>query len=153
MKNEAEFCTVIKHSLTTSYKICDDPNGFGSRRCFDGIGMLSINDKLTFVCWEAKFLKTYSAFNFNRIEEHQNFYLTEYQKSGVKSFVIVGINCGRADIRVFVFDWNEQFSELYKNGFSLHKKDLDKLPYNKVSKGAFRFDNIITYAQMQALLQ
>ena len=114
--------------------------------------MLSINNKLTFVCWEAKFLKTYSAFNFNRIEEHQNFYLTEYQKSGVKSFVIVGVNCGRADIRVFVFDWNEKFSELYKNGFSIHKKYLEKLPYNKVSKGVFKFENIIKYDELISLI-
>ena len=42
--------------------------------------LLLINDELKFVCWEAKFLKKPQAFNFNRIEKHQSFYLKEYSK-------------------------------------------------------------------------
>lgn len=155
MKNEAEFCTVVKNSMINGFKIPDPSDMFNatSKRCFDGIGTLMIDDKLTFVCWEAKYLKSMSAFNFNRIEEHQNYYLTEFHKAeSIKSYLIVGVNCGRADIRVFVFDWNEKFSELYKNGFSIHKKYLEKMPYNKVSKGIFKFENIVKYDELISLI-
>ena len=77
MKNEAEFCNVVKKSMICSYKI-PDPSGVYAntiKRSFDGIGMLLINDELKFVCWEAKFLKKPQAFNFNRIEKHQSFYI------------------------------------------------------------------------------
>jgi hypothetical protein len=33
---------------------------------------------------------------------------------------------------------------LYHKGFSIHKKELEKLPYNLIKKDIFTFDNIIT---------
>ena len=156
MKNEAEFCTVIKNSMVKGYKIPDE-SGFQygahtSIRCFDGIGMLDSkyfgenNNQLKFICWEAKYLKKPGAFAFSKIRPWQNEYLCAYEKADkVKSLVIVGIDYGRADKRAFVFEWNDNFSDLYNIGFSIHLKELEKLPYNKLSKGIFTFDNIITY--------
>ena len=156
MKSEAELCTVIVKSFTYGYKIPDE-SGFqyGAHtgiRCFDGIATQMLADGLHFICWEAKYLKSPGAFSFKRIEPHQNFNLIEFRKAKeVLSYVIVGIDYGRADKRVFVFDWTEDFSNLYKIGFSIHLKELEKLPYNKISKGTFNFDNIITYDMLKKL--
>lgn len=163
MKNEAELCTVIKKSMNTGYKIPDESsfgtsNTYSSIRCFDGIGMLPANifggdkDKLNFICWEAKFLKKPGAFSFKRLQPWQNDYLLKYSKAEeVKSLVIVGIDYGRSDKRVFVFRWDDNFSNLYKVGFSIHLKELNKLPYNSISKNTFTFDNIINYNDIVSL--
>ena len=147
MKNEAEFCNVVKKSMICSYKI-PDPSGVYAntiKRSFDGIGMLLINDELKFVCWEAKFLKKPQAFNFNRIVRHQFFYLKEYSKSNVLCFVIVGIYYGRADKRVLIFKWDENMAALFEKGFWIHLKKLNALPFNKIEKGVFKFSNGIGY--------
>lgn len=156
MKNEAELCTVIKKSLVDGYKIPDE-SGFqtgahSSIRCFDGIGMLSAdkfggsNNDLNFICWEAKFMKNPGAFSFKRLQPWQNEYLSKYAKArDVRSLVIVGVDYGRADKRVFVFRWDDNFSDLYNICFSIHLKELNKLPYNSISKGVFEFANIINY--------
>lgn len=156
MKNEAELCTVIKKSLVDGYKIPDE-SGFqtgahSSIRCFDGIGMLSAdkfggsNNDLNFICWEAKLMKNPGAFSFKRLQPWQNEYLSKYAKArDVRSLVIVGVDYGRADKRVFVFRWDDNFSDLYNIGFSIHLKELNKLPYNSISKGVFEFANIINY--------
>lgn len=154
MKNEAEFCTVIKNSLVVGYKQ-PDPSGQytnTSIRSCDGFGMIQNGNKLNFVCWEAKFLKKPGAFSFKRIEPHQNYYLTEWKKAeSIRCFIIVGVDYGRADKRAFVFEWDNDFGELYKIGFSIHLKELNKLPYNKISKGKFTFDNIITYSMLKEI--
>lgn len=155
MKNEAEFCTVVKHSLIDGFKIPDPTNAFNmtSQRAFDGIGTLMINSELRFVCWEAKFLKKPMAFNFNRIEEQQSYYLAQYSHAkSIISYVIVGVDYGRNDKRVFIFNWDDSMAELYKKGFSIHLKNLNKLPYNKISKSAFSFENIIYYKDLQELI-
>lgn len=146
MRSEAELCTIVKHSLDNCAKIPDPSNGFSSTsiRTFDGIGTINKSDGLHFVCWEAKFLKSMQAFAFSRIEPHQNFYLTKYAECiGVISYVIVGINAGRADQRAYIFLWDDFMSQLYLNKFSIHKKFLEKLPYNEIHKGKFDFNKII----------
>lgn len=156
MKNEAQLCTIIAKSFTLGYKIPDE-SGFqygahASIRCFDGIATQLYEDGLHFVCWEAKYMKNPGAFSFKRIETHQNYYLTEFRKAKeIKAMVIVGVDYGRSDKRVFVFDWDDNFSNLYKIGFSIHLKELNKLPYNKISKGLFSFDNIITYDMLKSV--
>ena len=85
------------------------------------------------------------AFPFSKIEPHQNFFLNEYNKCmGVISYVILGVNAGRGDQRMYVFEWNDFMGELYKKRFSIHKDKLKKLPYNEVHKGLFNFEKIIT---------
>lgn len=147
LKNEADVCTIIKNSLLNGSKI-PDPSGaytHTSQRTFDGIGAIEKKDGLHFVCWEAKYLKSMSAFPFSKIEPHQNYYLNVYNKCiGVISYVILGVNVARGDQRIYVFEWNDFMGELYENKFSIHKDKLEKLPYNEVHKGTFNFDNIIT---------
>ena len=149
MWNEAKFCTTVVHSLVEGYKIPDE-SGFqygvkSSIRCFDGIGTLKVNGELHFVCWEAKVLKQMSAFNFNKIREWQNDYLTQYSHAkSVLCYVILGVDCGRGDKRAYIFKWDDLMSQLYHKGFSVHKKELEKLPYNLIKKDVFTFDNIIT---------
>ena len=149
MWNEARFCTIVVHSLVDGYKIPDE-SGFqygakSSIRCFDGIGMRKVNDELHFVCWEAKVLKQMSAFNFKNIREWQNDYLASYSHAkNVLCYVILGVDCGRGNKRAYIFKWDESMSQLYHKGFSIHKKELEKLPYNLIKKDVFTFDNIIT---------
>ena len=55
------------------------------------------------------------AFPFSKIEPHQNFFLNEYNKCmGVISYVILGVNAGRGDQRMYVFEWND-FMEFINN--------------------------------------
>lgn len=85
-----------------------------------------------------------SAFNFQKIEIHQNAYLNTYNKCiGVISYVILGVNVGRGDQRMYVFEWNDFMGQLYENKFSIHKDKLEKLPYNEVHKGKFTFEKVI----------
>lgn len=153
MKTEAELCTVIRKALIKPYKIADESafgraGVFSSIRPFDGIGLIELNGKKHFLCWEAKYLKTAGAFSFKRLQPWQNEFLAIYSEV-VKSFVLVGINYGRADIRVFAFDWNNDFSNLYLSGFSIHKKYMDLLPYNKIQKNSLTLSNIISYSDLK----
>lgn len=146
MKNEAQFCTVVKNSMIAGFKIPDASGEFTSTsiRCYDGLGLLDINTELIFCPWEAKYLKSLGAFAFSRVEPHQDFYLSEHGKAkSIFPLLIVGIDCGRADKRVFIFDYLDCGHDLYQNRCSIHKKYLEKLPYNKITKGVFKFDNII----------
>ncbi len=103
------------------------------------------SNNLVFIPWEAKFIKNLSAFSFKRIETHQDYYLSEYGKAlNVFPLLIVGANVSRGDNRIYIFDYNDCGHILYKNEFSIHKKYLEKLPYNEVHKGLFTFSNIIT---------
>jgi len=97
-------------------------------------------------------LKAMGAFSFSKIEPHQNFFLNEYNKCmGVISYVILGVNAGRGDQRMYVFEWNDFMGELYKNRFSIHKDKLEKLPYNEVHKGLFNFEKIITRSDLEKI--
>lgn len=156
MRSEAEFCTVIGHSLVTGYKIPDESGfQFGAKtsiRCFDGIGMLPENcldkskdDNLVFIPWEAKHLKDMSAFSLKRVETHQDYYLSEYSKAkSVYPLLIVGVSVSRGDNRAYIFDYRKIGHRLFQAEFSIHKKFLEKLPYNPIHKGKFNFDNILT---------
>lgn len=156
MKNEAELCTVIKNSLINGFKIPDPSSSFRqtSKRVFDGIGTLIVSNELRFVCWEAKFFKKPMAFNSNIIEPQQSYFLSEYSKAkNVISYIILGINYGRADKRVFIFNWDSSMDNLYKKGFSIYLKNLNKLKYNKINKNIFYFENIITYSDIKSLVK
>lgn len=152
--NEAQFCTVIKNSFPEDciYKIPDPSSLYSQtvKRIFDGIGMIEVEGTLHPLYWEAKYLKKAGAFNFKRIEPHQDKYLRLYRRiPGSVVWVVIGMDFGRADKRVFILDWDDRFGLLYEKGFSIHKKILEQLPYNKISKGVFSPDNIITYDVLQ----
>lgn len=153
MKNEAEYCTCIVKSMNASglgYKI-PDPSGdfaFTVKRCFDIIGRLDINGESYPVYCEAKFSKDAGAFSLKRIEDHQAEYLSEFAKiANAKCYIAFGCSYKRGDVRSFIFDWKD-LKPLFERGFSIHKKYLDKLPYNKISNGAFKFENIISAKEL-----
>lgn len=152
MKNEAELCTIIRNSMINGVKIPDPSGNFTqtSIRCFDGIGMLPAKDfgyeenMNVFVCWEAKYLKEPKAFSLKRVEDHQAFYLSAFSKAMcTQSLLILGVDFGRADKRVFVFKWTDTMAKLFKEGFSFHKDILYKLPFNEVHKDTFEFKKYI----------
>ncbi|MCQ2209185.1 MAG: hypothetical protein MJZ34_02725 [Paludibacteraceae bacterium] len=160
MKNESEFCTIVKNSLSNGYKIPDPSSQFSSTtlRCFDGIGQLPENfvipggnpGVMRFVCWEAKHLKKMQSFSFKRVEEHQDKYLSIYGKSqGVVSLLIVGVDAGPRDKRAYVFDYMDCGIDLYKAAFSIHMKYLKQLPFNKITKKLFTFENIIHWSDIE----
>ena len=56
------------------------------------------------------------------IDKINNYYLNEYNKCiGVISYVILGVNVGRGDQRMYVFEWNDFMGELYKNRLYFRK--------------------------------
>lgn len=155
--NEAQFCTIIVNSAEngTLYKIPDASGNYSatSKRCCDIIGSLYKNNKFVPVYIEAKFNKEMSAFSLKRIEDHQAAHLSEWNKiENAQCYIILGVKAKRADTRAYIFEWS-CLAPLYKNGFSIHKKYLEKLPYNKVSKQLFTWDNIINNNIMKEVYQ
>lgn len=159
MKNEAEVCSIITRSFKFLVKIPDPNSNYTqtSIRCFDGIGMLKESDliengkdKYSFVCWEAKHLKGLQAFSFQRVEDHQDYYLSEYSKcDNVYSLLLVGVSVARGDNRIYVFDYKDCGHDMFKVKWSIHKQYLEKLPYNKITKGIFSLKNIIRWPDIR----
>ena len=156
MKKESEFCSVIVKSLDIGYKIPDPTGQFAKtiKRCFDIMGAHNfhgVKEHLHPVYIEAKFNKMMSAFNLNRIEDHQAYYLSRFNDvAGAKCFVILGVYAGRGDLRAYVFDWNA-LRPLYEQKKSIYAKVLKELPYNEVHKGVFKFDKIIAKEDLKIL--
>ena len=156
MKNESEFCTIIKNSMVDGFKIPDPSGDFAMtiKRAFDGIGMIEKDNKFTFVCWEAKFLKELKAFSFKNVRDHQDYYLNSYTRAdNILCYLIVGIDVSRTDKRAYIFDYKDIGHELYQKEISLHKSILDKLPYNPIKNGLFSFNNIITKSNIIYLVK
>ena len=146
MRSEAQYCTCIVKSLNSvgdlAYKIPDASGNWAtSIRVFDIMGRK--DNKPLYL--EAKFNKDPSAFNISgRIEDHQAYYLDEFAKiPDAVCYIALGVQWKRGETRSFIFDWRD-ISALYHKGFSIHKKELEKLPYNLIKKDVFTFDNIIT---------
>lgn len=145
MRNEAQYCTSIVKSLNSvgdlAYKIPDASGNWAtSIRVFDIMGRK--DNKPLYL--EAKFNKDPSAFNFGRIEPHQAYYLDEFAKiPDAVCYVALGVQWKRGETRSYIFEWRD-ISQLYHKGFSIHKKELEKLPFNLIKKEVFSFDNIIT---------
>lgn len=151
MKQESEYCSIIRNSLIDGFKIPDPSSAYKAtiKRAFDGIGLLTENEvfsnesqDLIFICWEAKLLKKLEAFSLKRVEPHQAYYLSSYQRAkNIKSFLLLGVDCSRSDKRSYIFDWDtiNKFS-LYERGFSFHTKFLEKLPYSEIHNGKFNFN-------------
>lgn len=108
----------IANSLDWGYKIPDPPKAVALRsspRPFDGMGFLLRDpDGLLTVCWEAKFQRSYSAFNFGDIRPHQLENLARIQslsglldsQARVLPVIALGVHWGRG-ISLFLFhiDW------------------------------------------------
>jgi len=162
--NEQIINTMVKKSFALDggfgFKISDPPKSAAmnvQKNPFDGFGVINttlIKDETykkftsNFIpfYWEAKFMKEVSAFALKRIEIHQAYYLNNTLKlPETFSIVPLGIYAKRGEVRIYLFEW-EALSQLYENGFSIHKKFLEKLPFNKVvlKEGLFSIDHIIT---------
>lgn len=134
MKSEAEFCTIIKNSLTIGFKI-PDPTGnfsFTIERLFDGIGAFQGKP----VYFEAKFLPELKAFNLQIIMDHQIAGLYSFKKALPNSlcWIILGIKVGHGDNRVFIFDDIDMIIKRRNNKENFLKKELEILPYFQIRK-------------------
>lgn len=169
MKDEAEFNRIVANSLKASktvindkevtgwgYKISDAAGAYlmaTIKSPFDGFGILAKNGQVYNVYFESKFNKSLSAINLNRIEPHQmeSLLATSITPSSLSLFCL-GLNGEkRGDNRAYIFDVSA-VSELYYEGFSIHKKFLEQLPYNEIHKGIFSFDNIITRSELYKII-
>ena len=169
MKDEAEFNRIVANSLKASKTIIngDEVNGWGYKISdaagaylmatikspFDGFGILAKDGQVFNVYFESKFNKSLSAINLNRIEPHQmeSLLATSVTPSS-KSLFCLGLNGEkRGDNRAYIFDVSA-VSELYYEGFSIHKKFLEQLPYNEIHKGLFSFDHIITKDELYKVI-
>lgn len=160
MKDEAEFNRIVANSLKASKTIIGDKevNGWGYKISdaagaylmatikspFDGFGILAKDGQVFNVYFESKFNKALSAINLNRLEPHQmeSLLATSITPSSLSVFCL-GLNGEkRGDNRAYIFDVSA-IKELYYDGYSIHKKFLEQLPYNEIHKGIFAFDHII----------
>lgn|SRR5574344_420871 len=150
MNNEAQFNTIVKNSLIESggigFKISDMAGslsgGFTIQSPFDGFGILHTDKKNYNVYWESKFNKEMKSINLNRIEDHQAANLTAYNVTDSSlCLFILGVSVSRGDNRAYIFYWNA--IKKYFPNYSIHAKELEKLPYNEIHKDVFKFTNII----------
>lgn len=126
---EAQFNTIIGNSLDWHHKISDGSYG---QKPYDGFGALAGRP----VYWEAKWLRKPAAFPWSRLESHQIEGLIAMQKNipAALSWLIIGVDYGRGDKRVFLFDNLEEIRTRKRSEEkSIKKKEFDSLPYTKVA--------------------
>lgn len=140
---ERDFNSIITKTINEaggySFKIPDSfsmTTGYHSKNPYDIFGLYQGK----FLALELKWLQKPQAFNFTRLEQHQiDNLIKSYEIMKDNSFcaLVIGVDYGRNDKRVFV--WSND--ELYKirqrkeEGISILKKEFDTLPYVKISKG------------------
>ena len=133
--NEAKLNTIIQNSLLkTSWgvKIPDPQGGRGVQLPFDGFGTL-VGLPIYF---ETKIQKDYSAFSFNRIEEHQRRNLLKIKNTldiEHLNLVILGIWENRKSFRLFFFDAPSLFKLQDSGVKSIKKVELESF----VEKGYY----------------
>ncbi len=110
-----------------SHKIADPMHGTGAQNPFDGF---SVFYKKSWY-WESKLLKGYQAFNFKKIEEHQDVNLTYIKNETPESecLIILGVYEPRKYFDIFLFSI-EYINELMKNKKSILKKELLEMKKN-----------------------
>jgi|LSQA01.1.fsa_nt_gi hypothetical protein len=174
-KPEAYVNRVIKNSFSiVGYKIPDNTyagnfSSFEIKKPFDGLGVHSFSDNPQYiysVYWEAKYSNGLKAFNLkNSLAPHQALNLELFSKGTTSlCFVILGVNNGRKDYRLYVFDWHVvkpyYYGEIIEKGkevYSLKQKLLEKLPYylidRKEDKFNFTYDKFITKNVFNTILE
>lgn len=142
--DEAFVCRVFSKSIRNLggdvWKIADPNGNFmqATKRPFDGFGFVEIGNVFCPLYWEAKCLKKLEAFNIKHsLRPHQAENLDLCLKiSNSLVWVPLGINVGRRDKRLYIFDW-KVLRELYytkteKNSISANI--LKTLPFMKIVK-------------------
>ena len=149
MKNEAEFNTIVTHSLTFGHKIGDQGStitGFHGKNPFDGFGIASTDLGNYPVYFESKFLKEPSAFNWSRLEDHQieNLLLCKKLLPDCLALFLVCVDFGRANKKVFVFRDMEYISNRKLSKKSITKKEfIARQNFILIKKNKIDFDEII----------
>lgn len=140
---EADLNRIIANSLEWGYKIPDPPQivaTTASQRPFDGFGIF----KNYPVYWEGKFSKQLKAFDLSRIADHQAEALDAIyrQLSPAHTWIVYGVHVGRADFRIWIFDW--AFIKVRRlDKANILKKELEQYPYHAVKKQQIAITDII----------
>ncbi len=138
--NEAQFNTIVRNSLSWAHKISDA--GTHGKLPFDGFGMYGSKA----LYWESKLLPKRMAFNFSRLEEHQLEALREIKALGgdaVVTILLICVNYGRGDKRVFVYDDVEELARRKENKLSIKAEEFDNTPFVKIHKAKVDFAAIL----------
>lgn len=137
---ENQLNSIIGKSLDWRHKI-GDAGVF--QKPFDGIGIYNGQS----VYWEAKNLKKAEAFNFNRLENHQINNLLTVQKLNPSSLtlLLIAVDFGRADKRVFVFKDMDYINKRKENKESIKKKEFEnRKNYVVIKKGLIDMGEIVS---------
>lgn len=120
------------------YKIPDC--GF-DRKPFDCCGVLKGRP----IAVELKWLTSPKAFPLTRFEDHQLQGLKEWWLAGGESYLIIGIDYGRADKRLFVWHNGELLGLEQRKAEkrNILKKEFEKLPYFKMKGGEIPLEDFI----------
>lgn len=124
---EANLNTAIKNLVEAgggwAQKWPDPPKAvamMSTERPFDGSGVIGGFH----FSWEGKFDKGYSAFNFNRVADHQYLNLEKIVANGGNGWVVLGVWESRKFFDVFVFDVRLLSSKKREGKKSFLKKEL-----------------------------
>ena len=138
--NEAKLNTIIGHSMQWHFKPKDNT---GQLLCFDGFAIMDGKP----MYWEAKNLTKPGAFNFSRLEDHQIANLLFIQSTlKVPNYclILIGVDFGRADKRVYVFKDMAYIDKRKKEKKSILKKEFAKRKnYVLVRNGLINVEEMI----------
>lgn len=140
---EADLNRIVANSLDWGYKIPDPPQAVAttaSQRPFDGFGTF---DGLP-VYWEGKFSKQVKSFDLSRIADHQAEALDALYKQlpSAHVWIVYGVYVGRADFRVWIFDWAFiKDRRIAKQ--NVLKKELEQYPHHAVKKQQIAINDVI----------
>ena len=153
MKNEAELNGILVKSLNQqgwAYKIPDQVSlttGFGAPKPFDIIGIYRDIKGVGHPLYaESKLIKQPSAFNFNRLEDHQIENLLKCQKLLPNALVLflVCVDFGRAEKRVYFYKNMQYLYERKQNKRSILKKEFEEASnYTIIRHGLINFEEIL----------
>lgn len=111
---------------------------------FDGFGIFNGVP----VYWESKNLKKPQSFNFKRLEDHQIFNLLEIKnrlKDENHTWLLICVDFGRADKRVFLFRDMEYINKRKTEKDSILKKEFEsRRNYVKIKKQLIDFNELLS---------
>lgn len=148
MKNEAEFNTIVTRSLSFGHKIGDQrsTSGYHIKNPFDGFGIASTELGNFPVYFESKYIRNLSAFNWNRLEDHQIDALLACKHLLPDCLVLflICVDFGRADKRVFVFRDIDYINSRKQLKQSITKKEfIDRKNFIRIKYSKIDFNEIV----------
>lgn len=138
--NEAQINNMIRKSLDWGYKISDESR---VQKPFDIFGLYA--GKGIYI--ETKYLPKPQSFNFKRLEDHQISSLLKIEQQGgddLIPLVLIAVNFGRADIRVYYYTDMEELSKRKYAKDNILKKEFEASKnYVVIKKQLINMDEII----------